>query len=837
MIKFGGNGKIKKKCQHRKCENMVSHTHKYIVANCIPVLFILFQSNIINDTSVIETMIGKYFTGIKKTSVTSPNPSSPSDTPPCVTLSTTPPCVTLSTMSPSTDLSTTPPSTDLSTTPPSTDLSTTPPSTDLSTTPPSTGLSTTPPSTDLSTMPRPPCITLFDTPTTINLSDTSPCIIRSGTPPSINLSDMPPTINLSETPPCNLESSNRLLKRSLSEGCVNEENVKRCKIDTNQDITRVLNSAIEMPIGPATPPSPFTMTTNDIVTIEKLVNKSCDNNNNKKSSTCSRQFLKSTKSVCSPKKRPSSPRCYSSPKKHPSSPRRYPSPAKKSSVHRLSGKNSPRKTAAILFSTIKKEELCPTFDHAPFNGLIHVNRGVIPKNDPLIMISRLGLKPVPGGDPEPNVGTSLNLSPDVDRLLATPTRNKVKCEDKKVLTHKKIFAQLKTDHRDDDVDGIMNRYRIIKTQIDNIAASQQHLEPAREKIHPLFVRKRQQKQTVTITKRRNNNDLSLCCSINITRDSKGLIIVDTNRYSSYDNKDGNVPSALPSNQKDGVTLHSNQNGKITRSRRTAFKIAQERLSYEYPVINKENKKPSQDVTIVATPTPQTESPALSTETSPLEEIKSPSCRFGLHLWNDLYHPKKSCDIIGNKEGVAKVYNWLSKWKSPNSKDLETEINATRINPASRGDPDYMAPLVRRRARAVNMNDSLNSSFASNEDGDMVDVALLLCGPIGCGKTAAVYTCAHELGYKVLEINSTLLRNRQNVLSILREATQSHHVSVQQAPPTVAKATSVARPKKGLMAFFKPKPKPVSNPTVSGCGKQVTIETNTLILLEEVINVN
>ena len=754
-------------------------------------------------------MIGKYFTGIKKTSVTSSNPSSPSDTPPYVTLSTTPPCVTLST---------TPPCVALSTTPSSTDLSTAPPSTGLSTTPTSTDLSTTPTSTDLSTMP--PCITLFDTPTTINLSGT------------------PPTINLLDTPPSNLESSNRLLKRSLSEGCVNEENVKRCRIDTNQDITRVLNSAIEIPIGPATPPLPVTMTTNDIVTIEKLVNKSCDNNNNKKLSTCSRQFLKSTRSACSPKKHPSSPRRYPSPaKKRPSSPRRYPSPAKKSSVHRLSGKNSPRKTAAILFSTIKKEELCPSFDHAPFNGLIHVNRGVIPKDDPLIMISRLGLKPVPGGDPEPNVGTSLNLSPDVDRLLTTPTRNKVKCEDKKVLTHKKILAQLKTDHRDDDVDGIMNRYRIIKTQIDNIAASQQHLQPAREKIHPLFVRKRQQKQTVAITKRRNNNDLSLCCSINITRDSKGLIIVDTNRYSSYDNKDGNVPSALPSNQKDGVTLHSNQNGKITRSRRTAFKIAQERLSYEYPVINKENKKPSQDVTIVATPTPQTESPALLTETSPLEEIKSPSCRFGLHLWNDLYHPKKSCDIIGNKEGVAKVYNWLSKWKSPNSKDLETEINATRINPASRGDPDYMAPLVRRRARAVNMNDSLNSSFASNEDGDMVDVALLLCGPVGCGKTAAVYTCAHELGYKVLEINSTLLRNRQNVLSILREATQSHHVSVQQAPPTVAKATSVARPKKGLMAFFKPKPKPVSNPTVSGCGKQVTIETNTLILLEEVINVN
>ena len=127
---------------------------------------------------------------------------------------------------------------------------------------------------------------------------------------------------------------------------------------------------------------------------------------------------------------------------------------------------------------------------------------------------------------------------------------------------------------------------------------------------------------------------------------------------------------------------------------------------------------------------------------------------------------------------------------------------------------------------IDLNNSMNSSFSSNSDDDNeMGVAMLLCGPVGCGKTASVYTCATELGYKVLEINSTHLRNRQNMMTILREATQSHHVSVQQATPIVVKVTNSVAPKKGLMAFFKPKPKLTNEmKEMSGCGKQVAIET-------------
>ena len=41
-------------------------------------------------------------------------------------------------------------------------------------------------------------------------------------------------------------------------------------------------------------------------------------------------------------------------------------------------------------------------------------------------------------------------------------------------------------------------------------------------------------------------------------------------------------------------------------------------------------------------------------------------------------------------------------------------------------------------------------------------AALLLGPIGCGKTSSVYAIAKELKYDVVELNSSDLRNAENI---------------------------------------------------------------------------
>lgn len=46
---------------------------------------------------------------------------------------------------------------------------------------------------------------------------------------------------------------------------------------------------------------------------------------------------------------------------------------------------------------------------------------------------------------------------------------------------------------------------------------------------------------------------------------------------------------------------------------------------------------------------------------------------------------------------------------------------------------------------------------------------------GTGKTCAVFACAAELGFRVIEINSTFKRSGSKILELFGEATQSHHM--------------------------------------------------------------
>src|SRR3989344_7299096 len=48
-------------------------------------------------------------------------------------------------------------------------------------------------------------------------------------------------------------------------------------------------------------------------------------------------------------------------------------------------------------------------------------------------------------------------------------------------------------------------------------------------------------------------------------------------------------------------------------------------------------------------------------------------------------------------------------------------------------------------------------------------AALLYGPIGCGKTSSVYALAKELNYDIVEMNSSDVRNEENITSFLNSA--------------------------------------------------------------------
>ncbi|XP_051571238.1 ATPase family AAA domain-containing protein 5-like isoform X2 [Myxocyprinus asiaticus] len=130
------------------------------------------------------------------------------------------------------------------------------------------------------------------------------------------------------------------------------------------------------------------------------------------------------------------------------------------------------------------------------------------------------------------------------------------------------------------------------------------------------------------------------------------------------------------------------------------------------------------------------------------------------LWSEKYQPQHSNDVIGNMESVRRLHSWLKEWK----------LRADREE--------------KRKQQEKKQEEDSNDSWLLGDGGEgleeMEDLCntLLIIGPTGVGKTAAVYACAQELGFKVFEVNSSSQRSGRQILSQLKEATQSHQVDIQ-----------------------------------------------------------
>ncbi|XP_059896855.1 ATPase family AAA domain-containing protein 5-like isoform X2 [Gadus macrocephalus] len=162
----------------------------------------------------------------------------------------------------------------------------------------------------------------------------------------------------------------------------------------------------------------------------------------------------------------------------------------------------------------------------------------------------------------------------------------------------------------------------------------------------------------------------------------------------------------------------------------------------------------------STPAPSQEGSVIVLDDSPLagSDGKEDGMKEEL-LWTEKYQPQNSSDIIGNTASVRKLHGWLKEWK------LRTDREEGKKQKDSR--PEEIS------------NDSdWGGEDPSQDQEDMLCNTLLITGPTGVGKTAAVYACAQELGFKVFEVNSSSQRSGRLILSQLKEATQSHQVDIQ-----------------------------------------------------------
>ncbi|OPJ88557.1 ATPase family AAA domain-containing protein 5 [Patagioenas fasciata monilis] len=151
-------------------------------------------------------------------------------------------------------------------------------------------------------------------------------------------------------------------------------------------------------------------------------------------------------------------------------------------------------------------------------------------------------------------------------------------------------------------------------------------------------------------------------------------------------------------------------------------------------------------------------------TEDTEDSSEPNAPSGVEkedvLWTEKYQPQDSSELVGNKKEIEKLRSWLKEWKK------RADWEETRNQKGEKEDKGHQ-----------DSSDSLD--FKDNqsdvEEESSLCNTVLITGPPGVGKTAAVYACAQELGFKIFEVNASCQRSGRQILSQLKEATQSHQV--------------------------------------------------------------
>ncbi|XP_033123764.1 ATPase family AAA domain-containing protein 5-like [Anneissia japonica] len=196
---------------------------------------------------------------------------------------------------------------------------------------------------------------------------------------------------------------------------------------------------------------------------------------------------------------------------------------------------------------------------------------------------------------------------------------------------------------------------------------------------------------------------------------------------------------------------------------------------------------------------------LSTE----KEDSASAGKADAQLWTEKYQPTSILELIGNQGNMKKLQSWLTEWKKLAIREKRKIKKEIRQNSNSQGNKEWW----------IQDDDSdyeFIDDFDSDDDDDEYDGLCntkILVGPSGVGKTAAVYACASELGFKVFEVNASNRRTGKQILTDLGEATQSHHVARQSVSGPLASFLSVqgspkklanpAKTKVGIQNFFKP----------------------------------
>ena len=223
------------------------------------------------------------------------------------------------------------------------------------------------------------------------------------------------------------------------------------------------------------------------------------------------------------------------------------------------------------------------------------------------------------------------------------------------------------------------------------------------------------------------------------------------------------------------------------------------------------------------------------------------------LWAHKYAPKSAIEVVQSGREALMLRDWLqalevqsvhtgtpdgekakkSKSGAPKKKKkkklddfiVSSDEEDNEMNELSDGEADWgpsgsHGQLKKTVVRAGDLRGR------GSKDGTRITNIVVISGPHGCGKTAAVYAAAQELDFEVFEINPSSRRSGKDITEKIGDMTTNHLVQQQQQPSDNAEAPEVAAVEDDALedevekdiksgkqstmnAFFKAKPNTVS----------------------------
>ncbi|KAG2282002.1 hypothetical protein Bca52824_053222 [Brassica carinata] len=146
------------------------------------------------------------------------------------------------------------------------------------------------------------------------------------------------------------------------------------------------------------------------------------------------------------------------------------------------------------------------------------------------------------------------------------------------------------------------------------------------------------------------------------------------------------------------------------------------------------------------------------------ELQSISCRESgqprNRLWVDKYQPRSASEVCGNTDSVKLMNEWLGQW---HERGFQPSKDFLSSDEEKSQDADYKC--------SESDSDSENTGAE-----DHLKNVLLIVGPVGSGKSAAIHACAKEQGFKILESNASECRSGAVVRQKFGEALKSYSLS-------------------------------------------------------------